>query len=333
MCSTRAPTEALVDWVAELLAGNLSTIRLNPRWSTWAPAAAPSAGEQHACRVARAQPRRQRRRLDWRVATASASAAVGLCCSATMSALRHAGASGVEQPALHSPPTTRHLPALRHEPPAGADARRDGLAAIDALIAGAGDHLLGRRLAAAEHGHDRSRRAPAPGVCRLRAPSALATTWRVTSDAARHAPLTAGAGLSAGSDGSAGASGAPDQGYFSPQLEPTGGAEDYDARKGRCRPHRPSPRSTGKGVEDVQNPLVCLLALLGASAAPRMADITVEAPRTCAHPNAACASGWVTFASTWRSASSAPRRREGACCVTTTSPAPASRRRRHGGLR
>jgi len=61
---------------------------------------------------------------------------------------------------LSNPPYIRpgdpHLPALRHEPQLALTAEANGLAALQAIVAGAADHLLTGGWLLLEHGHDQA---------------------------------------------------------------------------------------------------------------------------------------------------------------------------------
>ena len=152
----RADTEALVDWALELLGGELSTIASPEVVDLGTGSGAIALAVKHAC------PRARVRALDASPAALDMARGNGERLQLAVDWLLGDWWSALPPPPVHlalsNPPYLAaddpHLPALRHEPRLALTPGGDGLAAIDALIAGAGDHLLGGGWLLLEHGHD-----------------------------------------------------------------------------------------------------------------------------------------------------------------------------------
>ena len=152
----RADTEALVDWAHELLGGELSTIASPEVVDLGTGSGAIALAVKHAC------PRARVRALDASPAALDVARGNGERLQLAVDWLLGDWWSALPPPPVHlalsNPPYIAaddpHLPALRHEPRLALTPGGDGLAAIDALIAGAGDHLLGGGWLLLEHGHD-----------------------------------------------------------------------------------------------------------------------------------------------------------------------------------
>ena len=152
----RADTEALVDWALELLGGELSTIASPEVVDLGTGSGAIALAVKHAC------PRARVRALDASPAALDVARGNGERLQLAVDWLLGDWWSALPPPPVHlalsNPPYIAaddpHLPALRHEPRLALTPGGDGLAAIDALIAGAGDHLLGGGWLLLEHGHD-----------------------------------------------------------------------------------------------------------------------------------------------------------------------------------
>lgn len=152
----RADTETLVDWALELLGGELSDVALpqvvDLGTGSGAIALAVKRGCPRACvraldasaaalAVARGNGERLRLPVDW---------LLGDWWSALPPPPVHLALSNPPYIAADDP----HLPALRHEPRLALTPGGNGLAAIDALVAGAASHLLGGGWLLLEHGYE-----------------------------------------------------------------------------------------------------------------------------------------------------------------------------------
>lgn len=152
----RADTETLVDWALELLGGELSAVAAPQVVDLGTGSGAIALAVKHAC------PRACVRALDVSTAALAVARGNGERLQLPVAWLLGDWWSALPPPPVHlalsNPPYIAaddpHLPALRHEPRLALTPGGDGLAAIDALVAGAGGHLLAGGWLLLEHGHD-----------------------------------------------------------------------------------------------------------------------------------------------------------------------------------
>ncbi len=152
----RPDTETLVDWALDLLGTELAAVATPQVVDLGTGSGAIALAVKHAC------PRTRVRALDASVAALAVARANGERLGLAVDWLASDWWSALPPPAVHlalsNPPYIAaddpHLPALKHEPRAALTPGGDGLAAIDALIAGAAAHLLPGAWLLLEHGHD-----------------------------------------------------------------------------------------------------------------------------------------------------------------------------------
>ncbi|MDP1650772.1 MAG: peptide chain release factor N(5)-glutamine methyltransferase [Rubrivivax sp.] len=152
----RPDTETLVDWALELLASELAAVATPQVVDLGTGSGAIALAVKHAC------PRARVRALDASAAALAVARANGERLGLAVDWLASDWWSTLPPPAVHlalsNPPYIAaddpHLPALKHEPRAALTPGIDGLAAIDALIAGAAAHLLPGAWLLLEHGCD-----------------------------------------------------------------------------------------------------------------------------------------------------------------------------------
>lgn len=149
----RPDTETLVDWALDLLppAGSVADLGTGSGALALAirhrrPDARVVASDlsEAALAVARRNGERLGLPVDWRHGSWYAALAAGERFALLVSNPPYIAAGDA------------HLPALRHEPSSALSPGGDGLDAIRALIAGAGDHLVAGGWLLLEHGHDQA---------------------------------------------------------------------------------------------------------------------------------------------------------------------------------
>jgi len=152
----RPDTETLVDWGLDLLAGELAGVAQPQVVDLGTGSGAIALAVKHAC------PRAEVRATDASPSALAVARGNGERLGLAVTWLAGDWWQAVPPPPVHlalsNPPYIAagdpHLPALRHEPQAALTPGGDGLAAIEALIAGAAGHLLPGAWLLLEHGHD-----------------------------------------------------------------------------------------------------------------------------------------------------------------------------------
>lgn len=152
----RPDTETLVDWALDLLGGELTAVATPQVVDLGTGSGAIALAVKNAC------PRARVRALDASLAALAVARGNGQRLGLPVDWLASDWWSGLPPPAVHlalsNPPYIAaddpHLPALKHEPQAALTPGVDGLAAIDALIAGAAAHLRPGGWLLLEHGCD-----------------------------------------------------------------------------------------------------------------------------------------------------------------------------------
>jgi len=194
----RADTETLVDWALELLGGELSAVAAPQVVDLGTGSGAIALAVKHAC------PRARVRAVDASAAALAVARANGERLRLPIDWLLGDWWSALPPPPVHlalsNPPYIAaddpHLPTLRHEPRWALTPGGDGLAAIEALVAGAGAHLLGGGWLLLEHGHDQGpavrQRLAAAGFERIESRPDLAGHERCSGG--RRAPRGEGGG-------------------------------------------------------------------------------------------------------------------------------------------
>ena len=154
----RPDTETLVDWALDLLARELAAVATPQVVDLGTGSGAIALAVKHAC------PRARVRALDASPHALAVARANGERLGLAVDWLASDWWSALPPPAVHlalsNPPYIAaddpHLPALKHEPRAALTPGVDGLAAIDALIAGAPTHLRPAGWLLIEHGYDQA---------------------------------------------------------------------------------------------------------------------------------------------------------------------------------
>ncbi|MDO8418860.1 MAG: peptide chain release factor N(5)-glutamine methyltransferase [Rubrivivax sp.] len=152
----RPDTETLVDWALDLLAGEMAAVPQPLVVDLGTGSGAIALAVKHAC------PRARMRAVDNSAAALAVARANGERLGLVVTWLAGDWWQALPPPPVHlalsNPPyiaaADPHLPALRHEPLAALTPGGDGLAAIEALIAGAASHLLPGGWLLLEHGYD-----------------------------------------------------------------------------------------------------------------------------------------------------------------------------------
>ncbi len=154
----RPDTETLVDWALDLLAGELAGVAKPQVLDLGTGSGAIALAVKQAC------PRARVRALDASPAALAVARANGERLGLAVDWLASDWWSALPPPPVHlalsNPPYIAaddpHLPALKHEPRAALTPGGDGLAAIEALIAGAAAHLRAAGWLLVEHGYDQA---------------------------------------------------------------------------------------------------------------------------------------------------------------------------------
>jgi release factor glutamine methyltransferase len=169
----RPDTEILVDWALELLAGELAVVETPHVVDLGTGSGAIALAVKQGC------PRARVRALDASHAALAVARANGERLGLAVGWLASDWWSALPPPPVHlalsNPPYIAagdpHLPALRHEPIAALTPGGNGLAALEAVIAGAAGHLLSGGWLLLEHGCDQAeavrRRLAAAGFERI----------------------------------------------------------------------------------------------------------------------------------------------------------------------
>ncbi len=154
----RPDTEILVDWALELLAGELAVVETPQVVDLGTGSGAIALAVKQGC------PRSSVRALDASHAALAVARANGERLGLAVGWLASDWWSALPPPPVHlalsNPPYIAagdpHLPALRHEPIAALTPGGNGLAALEAVIAGAAGHLLAGGWLLLEHGYDQA---------------------------------------------------------------------------------------------------------------------------------------------------------------------------------